>query len=43
MAERFAARVIADGRITIPAHVREELGVEEGDYVTGELDGLEGE
>jgi AbrB family looped-hinge helix DNA binding protein len=27
------ARVISDGRVTIPEDVREELGVSEGDYV----------
>ena len=26
-------RVINDGRVTIPADVRRELGIEEGDYV----------
>ena len=26
-------RVIEDGRVTIPAHVRREKGIEQGDYV----------
>ena len=26
-------RVIEDGRITIPAHIRQEVGIEKGDYV----------
>lgn len=27
------ARVINDGRVTIPVEARRELGIEEGDYV----------
>ncbi len=26
-------RIIADGRVTIPAEIRKDLGLEEGDYV----------
>lgn len=26
-------RMIANGRVTIPAHVRDDLDIEEGDYV----------
>lgn len=26
-------RVIAGGRVTVPAHIRDDLGLEEGDYV----------
>lgn len=31
------ARVINDGRVTIPAHIRRDLGLEEGDYVWVEV------
>jgi len=27
------ARVVADGRVTVPKHVRDFLGIEIGDYV----------
>ncbi len=27
------ARVVADGRVTIPKHIRDFLGIEFGDYV----------
>lgn len=30
----FTSQVIADGRVTIPRHVREKLGIKEGDVVT---------
>ena len=33
MSEKFVARLIADGRITIPESVREVLGLKEGDLV----------
>lgn len=31
--ERFVARVLQDGKVTIPKRLRELLGVVEGDYV----------
>jgi len=31
--ERFVARVLQGGKVTVPKRVRELLGVEEGDYV----------
>jgi AbrB family looped-hinge helix DNA binding protein len=31
--KRAPARVINDGRVTIPADVRRDLGLEKGDYV----------
>lgn len=34
-------RVIEDGRITIPAHIRREIGVEKGDYVMVDIRPLE--
>ena len=34
-------RVINDGRVTIPAEVRRELGIEEGDYVLIDVKPLE--
>ena len=33
MPKSFKSQVISLGRITIPKEVREELGIEEGDYV----------
>jgi len=33
MSETFVARVIADGRITIPENIREVLAIKEGDLV----------
>lgn len=36
-------RVINDGRVTIPADVRRELGIEEGDYVLIDVKPLEGD
>jgi len=31
--EVFVARVIADGKVTVPRRVRDVLGIEKGDYV----------
>jgi len=31
--EAFMARVVADGRVTVPKHIRDFLGIEVGDYV----------
>jgi len=31
--EVFVARVIADGRVTVPQRVRDVLGVKKGDYL----------
>jgi len=31
--EVFMARVVADGRVTVPKHVRDFLHIEVGDYV----------
>lgn len=36
-------RVIEDGRITIPAHIRREVGIEKGDYVLVNIRPIEGE
>jgi bifunctional DNA-binding transcriptional regulator/antitoxin component of YhaV-PrlF toxin-antitoxin module len=33
MGEVFVARVIADGKVTVPHRVRDVLGIEIGDYV----------
>lgn len=35
------ARVIEDGRVTIPAHIRREIEVEKGDYVIVDVQPLE--
>jgi AbrB family looped-hinge helix DNA binding protein len=35
-------RVIEDGRVTIPAHIRREIGVEKGDYVMVDVRPLDG-
>lgn len=34
-------RVIDDGRVTIPAHIRRELGIEKGDYILVNIRPLE--
>ena len=31
-------RVIAEGRVTIPAEIRNDLGLEEGDYVVVDVE-----
>jgi len=36
------ARVIDDGRVTIPADVRREIGIEKGDYVMIDVQPLDG-
>jgi len=36
------ARVISDGRVTIPEDVRDDLGVSEGDYVIVDVRPFEG-
>lgn len=40
---RAPARVIDDGRVTIPAHIRRDLGIEKGDYVMVDVHPLETE
>ena len=35
-------KVINDGRVTIPADVRQELDIERGDYVMIDVEPLEG-
>jgi len=35
-------KVIKDGRVTIPADVRQELDIERGDYVMIDVEPLEG-
>jgi AbrB family looped-hinge helix DNA binding protein len=30
---RTTAQLINNGKVTVPAHIREALGVEDGDYV----------
>lgn len=35
--ERFVARVLQDGKVTIPKRLRELLGVKDGDYVRLDL------
>ena len=37
MKERFMARVIGGGKVTIPVRIREVLGIRDGDYVRLEL------
>lgn len=39
---RAPTRVIDDGRVTIPAHVRQDLELEKGDYVMVDVRPLEG-
>ena len=39
MANRFVARIISGGRITIPETLRDVLGVKDGDLVEVELKG----
>jgi len=36
------ARVINNGRVTIPADLRQELGIEKGDYVMIDVQPLDG-
>lgn len=36
------SRVIEDGRVTIPAHIRREIGIEKGDYVMINVQPLDG-
>lgn len=36
------ARVLAEGRVTIPAEIRHDLGIEKGDYVVLDIETLEG-
>ena len=33
MGEEFVVRVFKGGKVTVPVHVRELAGVEDGDYV----------
>lgn len=35
-------RVLSNGRVTIPAEVRRDLGIEHGDYVVIDVKPLEG-
>ena len=35
--ERFVARVLQNGKVTIPKHLRELLRVKDGDYVRLDL------
>lgn len=39
---KVPARVITGGRVTLPADVRREYGLEEGDYVVVDVQPLEG-
>lgn len=34
-------RVIEGGRVTLPAHIRQDLGIEKGDYVVVDVRPLE--
>ncbi len=38
---KIPTKVINDGRVTIPAEVRRELGLERGDYVLVDVQPLE--
>lgn len=38
---KATARVLAEGRVTIPATVREALGIEHGDYVEVDVEPLD--
>lgn len=31
--DKVAVQIVSDGRVTIPSDVREEMGLEKGDYV----------
>jgi len=37
MVERFVAKVLKGGKVTIPVRVRELLGIRNGDYVRMEV------
>jgi len=37
---KFIARVISDGRVTIPEEIRKLLGIRCGDYVSCEIEGI---
>ena len=43
MGERFSNRVLKQGRVTIPAHIRNRIGVEPGDYVIVEVSPMDGD
>lgn len=40
---RVPARIINEGRVTIPADTRRELGLEEGDFVLIDVRPMEGQ
>jgi len=39
---KFIARIVSDGRITIPEQIRKLLGLKEGDFVSCDLDTVSG-
>ena len=41
MGERFANPMLAQGRVTIPVDTREELELEQGDYVIVKIERLD--
>jgi len=38
---KFIARVISDGRVTIPEEIRKLLGIRSGDFVSCEVESIE--
>jgi len=37
---KFIARVISDGRVTIPEEIRKLLGIRSGDYISCEIENI---
>lgn len=43
MGETFSRPLIADGRVTVPSDIRDELDVSKGDYLRFEVEALNDE
>lgn len=41
--DQAPARVLNEGKVTIPAHLRHNLGIDKGDYVMLSVEPLEGD